>query len=114
MSLLAGKIAIITGAASGIGGAGAHAFAAAGATVVAADINEKGGERVAQEIGGGRAQFQSAELHHMGILQPEDIAQFATFLASDKAKRVTGGVFPVDAGYTAFKGLMSLKDTIAR
>ena len=54
------------------------------------------------------------ELHLMGILQPEDIAEFATFLASDKAKRVTGGVFPVDAGYTAFKGLMSLKDTIAR
>jgi NAD(P)-dependent dehydrogenase (short-subunit alcohol dehydrogenase family) len=264
MSLLAGKIAIITGAASGIGRAGAHAFAAAGATVVVADIDDEGGERVAQEIGGGHAQFQSVdvrdtlqvqrmaadtvarfgridvlfhnamnvplvnrsdgratdlaeetwheivnlvlngtfycckyvgqqmlrqksgsviltattdaligqagidgytaakggvvamtrslaagvspegvrvnaicpgfvetphqapfmsdpaerkkieELHLMGILQPEDIAEFATFLASDKAKRVTGGVFPIDAGYTAFKGLMSLKETIAR
>ena len=57
MSLLAGKIAIITGAASGIGRAGAHAFAAAGATVVVADIDAEGGERVAQEIGGGRAHF---------------------------------------------------------
>jgi NAD(P)-dependent dehydrogenase (short-subunit alcohol dehydrogenase family) len=264
MSLLAGKVAIVTGAASGIGRAGAYAFAAAGATVVVADINEQDGERVAQEIGGGRAQFQPVdvrdtlqvqrmatntvakfgridvlfhnamnvplvnrgdgratdlaeetwheivdlvlngafycckyvgqqmlrqnsgsiiltattdaligqagidaytaakggvvamtrslaagvspegvrvnaicpgfvetqhqapfmsdpaerkkieELHLMGILQPEDIADFATFLASDKAKRVTGGVFPVDAGYTAVKGLMSLKATIAR
>ena len=41
-------------------------------------------------------------------------ADFAAFLASDRAKRVTGGIFPVDSGYTAFKGLMSLKDTIAR
>lgn len=54
------------------------------------------------------------DLHLMGILQPEDIAYFAAFLASDKARKVTGGIFPVDAGYTAFKGLMSLKDTIAR
>jgi NAD(P)-dependent dehydrogenase (short-subunit alcohol dehydrogenase family) len=54
------------------------------------------------------------DLHLMGILQPEDIADFAAFLASDRAKRVTGGIFPVDAGYTAFKGLMSLKETIAR
>jgi NAD(P)-dependent dehydrogenase (short-subunit alcohol dehydrogenase family) len=54
------------------------------------------------------------DLHLMGILQPEDIADFAVFLASDKAKRVTGGIFPVDSGYTAFKGLLSLKDIIAR
>ncbi|MBM3583692.1 MAG: SDR family oxidoreductase [Alphaproteobacteria bacterium] len=54
------------------------------------------------------------ELHLMGVMQPEDIAEFATFLASDRAKRVTGGIFPVDSGYTAFKGLLSLKDSIAR
>ena len=54
------------------------------------------------------------DLHLMGILQPEDIAAFAAFLLSDKAGRITGGVFPADSGYTAFKGLMSLKDTIAR
>jgi NAD(P)-dependent dehydrogenase (short-subunit alcohol dehydrogenase family) len=54
------------------------------------------------------------DLHLMGILQPDDIADFATFLASDKARKVTGAIFPIDAGYTAFKGLMSLKDTIAR
>lgn len=54
------------------------------------------------------------DLHLMGILQPEDIAAFAAFLLSDKASRITGGVFPVDSGYTAFKGLMSLKETIAR
>jgi NAD(P)-dependent dehydrogenase (short-subunit alcohol dehydrogenase family) len=263
MSLLAGKIAIVTGAASGIGRAGAHAFASAGAVVVIADIDEGRGRQVADEIGGGAqflgldvrdtlavqrlvaetlAKFQRIDvlfhnamnvplinrgdrratelpeetwheiinlvlsgtfycckyvgrqmlrqrsgsiiltattdaligqagidgytaakggvvamtrslaaglspegvrvnaicpgfvetphqapfmsdpverkkiedLHLMGILQPEDIADFATFLASDKAKRVTGGIFPVDSGYTAFKGLLSLMDTIAR
>ena len=50
---LAGKVAIITGGASGIGRAGTVAFAAAGATVVLADINHEGGGKVAQEIGGG-------------------------------------------------------------
>jgi NAD(P)-dependent dehydrogenase (short-subunit alcohol dehydrogenase family) len=264
MSLLAGKIIIVTGAASGIGRAGAHEFAAAGATVIVADIDGERGRQVVEDIGGNRAQFQRVDvrssrevqdmvagtvakfaridalfhnamnvplinrgdrratelpeetwheiinlvlngtfycckyvgqqmlrqgagsiiltgttdaligqagidgytaakggvvamtrslaaglspegvrvnaicpgfvetphqapfmsdpierkkiedLHLMGIMQPEDIAHFAAFLASDKAKRITGGVFPVDSGYTAFKGLMSLKDTIAR
>ena len=263
MADLTGKVAIVTGAASGIGRAGARAFAAAGATVIVADINEDGGGRVVQEIGE-RAQFQPVDvrdtlqvqrmvantvarcgrvdvlfhnamnvplvnrgdgrateldegtwreiidlvlngtfycckyagqqmlkqgsgsivltattdaligqagidaytaakggvvamtrslaaglspagvrvnavcpsfvetphqapflsdpierkkiedLHLMGILQPEDVADFGVFLASDRARRVTGGIFPVDAGYTAFKGLMSLKETIAR
>lgn len=54
------------------------------------------------------------DLHLMGILQPDDIAAFAAFLLSDKARRITGGIFPADSGYTAFKGLMSLKNTIAR
>ena len=42
MKELEGKVAIVTGAASGIGRAGAELMAAAGALVVAADIDEKG------------------------------------------------------------------------
>jgi NAD(P)-dependent dehydrogenase (short-subunit alcohol dehydrogenase family) len=53
-------------------------------------------------------------LHLMGILQPEDIAAFAVFLASDKARLMTGGIHAVDAGYTAFKGTMELKAAIER
>ena len=52
------------------------------------------------------------DLHLMGILQPEDIADFATFLASDKARRVTGGIFPVDAGYMAFKAQVDVMGTM--
>jgi NAD(P)-dependent dehydrogenase (short-subunit alcohol dehydrogenase family) len=54
------------------------------------------------------------DLHLMGILQPEEIADFAVYLASDKARRMTGGIHVVDSGYTAFKGTMALKQTIAR
>jgi acetoin reductase-like protein len=52
-----GKVAIITGAASGMGRAMAHGFAAEGATVVVADLNEEGAARVVGEIGsnGGKA-----------------------------------------------------------
>ena len=54
-----GKVAIVTGAAGGIGEAYAKGLAAEGAAVVVADVNADGGERVAKEIeaDGGRAVF---------------------------------------------------------
>ena len=42
---LEGKVAIITGAASGIGQATAFLFAKEGATVIVADLDEAGGKR---------------------------------------------------------------------
>src|SRR3954452_3800925 len=53
------KVAIVTGAAQGIGEAYARALAAEGASVVVADLNEDSGERVAKEIeaDGGTAMF---------------------------------------------------------
>ncbi|WP_157018586.1 SDR family oxidoreductase [Mesorhizobium xinjiangense] len=51
MGRLADKVAIITGAASGFGEGMAKRFAEEGAMVVVADLNAKGTERVASEIG---------------------------------------------------------------
>jgi len=51
MNRLKDKVAVITGAASGFGEGMARRFAEEGARVVVSDINAKGAERVANEIG---------------------------------------------------------------
>ena len=68
MALLDDKIAIVTGAASGIGRAGARLMAEAGATVVVADINDEGGEAVAAAIAeaGGAAVFSHFDVCEVG------------------------------------------------
>jgi NAD(P)-dependent dehydrogenase (short-subunit alcohol dehydrogenase family) len=49
---LQGRVAVITGAGSGIGLATARRFAAEGALVVAADLNEAAAKATAEEVGG--------------------------------------------------------------
>lgn len=66
-SLLAGKVAVVTGASSGIGRAIAISFANEGAAVVVADITEQpleGGESTLEIIGraGGAATFQRTDV----------------------------------------------------
>jgi 3-oxoacyl-[acyl-carrier protein] reductase len=59
-----GKVAIVTGAAQGIGEAYARALAAAGAAVVIADIAAVAGEAVAEDIraSGGKAAFARTDV----------------------------------------------------
>jgi NAD(P)-dependent dehydrogenase (short-subunit alcohol dehydrogenase family) len=65
---LEGSIAVITGAASGMGATGAELFAAEGARVVAADLDAAGGEAVVARIreAGGEATFVRTDVSDAG------------------------------------------------
>ena len=47
-------------------------------------------------------------LHLMPVATPEQIAPFIVYLASDESAVVTGGIFPIDSGYMAFKANVDL------
>jgi len=81
---LAGRVAIVTGGASGIGRASCLALAAAGAAVVVADVNLDGARKVAGEVEarGGRAHAQHVDL--------SDEASIAAMV--EAAVRVFGGL----------------------
>jgi 3-oxoacyl-[acyl-carrier protein] reductase len=81
---IAGKVAIVTGAASGIGRASAVALAARGAAVVVADVDESGGKETVTQIEseGGRATFVAVDLS-----RPEAVSDLF-----NRAKELYGGV----------------------
>jgi NAD(P)-dependent dehydrogenase (short-subunit alcohol dehydrogenase family) len=47
-------------------------------------------------------------LHLLPVATPEQIAPFIVYLASDESAVVTGGIFPIDSGYMAFKANVDL------
>ncbi len=72
---LKGKTAIVTGAGSGFGAGIARRFAAEGAAVIAAEINEAAGERIAKEVDG--------RFVHADVTKAEDWAKLVR-AAADK------------------------------
>ena len=55
-------------------------------------------ERVAKLVAGNAALDRMAKSHLLGLIEPEDIAAMALYLASDESRKVTGHVYPVDSG----------------
>jgi NAD(P)-dependent dehydrogenase (short-subunit alcohol dehydrogenase family) len=72
MDRVKGKVAIVTGAASGIGEASAKLLAREGAKVGVVDIDDENGARVVKEINtaGGEAVY-----HHMDVTEEKEIEQ---------------------------------------
>lgn len=77
----AGKTVIVTGAASGIGKASVLRFASEGATVIAGDIDEAGGQELA-DASGGKILFRRCDVTNVA-----DIKALMDFAASH-----TGGI----------------------
>ena len=63
MGRLEGKIAIITGAAKGLGEADARKFVAEGARVILTDVDRENGEKLAAELGD-MAEFHYHDVRH--------------------------------------------------
>jgi NAD(P)-dependent dehydrogenase (short-subunit alcohol dehydrogenase family) len=57
-------------------------------------------ERVKRLVAGNTALQKLADSHLLGLIEPDDIANTALYLASDESRLVTGQVLPVDSGVT--------------
>ena len=62
MGRFEGRVAVVTGGASGIGAAAARRFHAEGASVLLADLNAEAGEALAAELDDGRARFRRVDV----------------------------------------------------
>jgi NAD(P)-dependent dehydrogenase (short-subunit alcohol dehydrogenase family) len=62
-----------------------------------------------------RSRAEIEALHLFPVPSPEEVVPLALFLASDEAGAITGSIYPVDAGYTAFKcSHVDVKDAMNR
>jgi NAD(P)-dependent dehydrogenase (short-subunit alcohol dehydrogenase family) len=84
MGRLDGKVAIVTGGASGIGEAAVRVFAAEGASVIAVDVAEELGQAVVKDVTakGGKAAFVRCDVSRMTDVQR----------AVDEAEKRYGGL----------------------
>lgn len=90
-----GKVALVTGGGSGIGRASAAAFAAAGARVLVADIDDENGEACAAELrrGGGDARFVHTDVTRLDDVERAVRTAVQTWGRLDAAHNNVGGGF---------------------
>jgi NAD(P)-dependent dehydrogenase (short-subunit alcohol dehydrogenase family) len=99
-----GRVAVITGAAMGIGKACAEAFAKGGASVVVADIDREIGAETAAAInaaGGGKAIFVATDVAVLADMEAMAAAAIETFgsidiLVNNAARAIGGRVDQID------------------
>lgn len=93
---LSGRVAVITGAASGIGEATSEVLAGAGATVVAADLNLEGAEATAEKIRaeGGKALAVATDVTKRGDVEALVRRAVDEFGRLDIMCNVAGAMFP--------------------
>ena len=91
-ALVAGKVALVTGAATGIGRACALAFAREGAKVMVSDVDTTG-ESVAEEIvkAGGEAAFRRCDVTRQGEIESLVLGTVEHFGRLDCAHNNAGG-----------------------
>ncbi|MGK7877534.1 MAG: SDR family NAD(P)-dependent oxidoreductase [Xenococcaceae cyanobacterium] len=96
---LTGKVALITGAAQGIGAGTAKVMSAAGAHVVVNDIQAEKGEQIVREL---RQKGFSAEFIETNISNEQDVAKMIeTIRANHNALHILVN----NAGFAMFKGI---------
>ena len=101
MGRLDGKVAVITGAASGIGAAAARLFAAEGAAVAVLDRDGEGAGRVAESLEGGKGLALAADVTDREAVEDAVTRVAATFGRVDVLYANAG----VAAGFGPIAGL---------
>ncbi len=100
MAVLAGKVALVTGAGSGIGREVAIAYAREGAAVLVSDVNEAGGRETVAAITAskGRARFFRADVSRTGecaALAEEAVHAFGGLDVACNNAGIGGAIAPV-------------------